>query len=247
MQFTAHNKDFQDRYYSQFDGIVAISEGTKKHLITIFPHLSSKYKVIPNIIDFKSISNMADLYLTPIKKDEYNILTVGRLDDGMKGMDITIEACKILRDKGLDFHWYILGKGPFKETMELFIKENKLENYLSLMGTTDNPYPYFKAADLYVQTSRHEGYGRTIAEARLLNVPIVTTRFDTVFGQMVEGKNGLVTDMNAQAVADAIERIMKDQELYRSIKNYLREEPKENIESVKKFDVLIEELLPSNS
>ena len=246
MQFTKHNKDFQESYYKQYDVIVPISEGTKEHLLNIFPHLADKYKVIPNIIDFSSIPQMANLYHAPMDTKSYRILTVGRLDDGMKGMDITIQACKQLRDKGLDFHWYILGKGPFRESMEAFIKEHQLENHLSLMGTTDNPYPYFKNADLYVQTSRHEGYGRTIAEARLLNLPIVTTRFDTVFMQMIHEKNGLVTDMNPEAVANAIERMMKDKDLYNAIVEYLKHEQKENLESVEKFDALIEELLGTN-
>ena len=127
--------------------------------------------------------------------------------------------------------------------MEAYITEHSLEKHVSLMGTTDNPYPYFKASNLYVQTSRHEGYGRTIAEARLLNIPIVTTRFDTVFLQMIDGKNGLVVDMNAQAVADGIERIMTDIELYNSMVNYLKQEKKDNTETVEKFDHLIFDLL----
>jgi len=96
---------------------------------------------------------------------------------------------------------------------------------------------------LYVQTSRHEGFGIPIAEARLLNIPVVTTRFDSVYMQMVDGKNGLVTDIDAESVADAIEKIMKDKELYNSIVRYLKTEQKENYESIEKFDKLIEQLL----
>ncbi len=247
VRFTKHNMDFQKEYYKDFDKIVAISEGTKNHLNTIFPHLSHKFKVIPNIIDLKSILKMSDLYEAPWDKDNYNILTVGRLDNRMKGMDITIETCKLLRDKGLSFHWTIVGEGTFREEMENYIKNHKLENHLSLLGATDNPYPYFKAADLYVQTSRSEGYGRTIAEARLLNLPIVTTRFDTVFMQMVDGKNGMVAEMNPEAVADAIELIMKDKALYSSVKNYLKQENKGNDDSVKKFDTMINDLFSAKN
>lgn len=243
MQFTKNNKNYQESYYNQFDAIVPVTEGTKEHLINVFPKLTQKYVVLPDIVNYNSIIKMADLSESPMKKEDYNILTVGRLDDGMKGMDITIETCRILVSKGLSFHWYILGKGAFRETMQAFIKEHNLESHLSLMGTTDNPYPYFKAADLYVQTSRHEGYGLSIVEARLLNTPVVTTRFDTVFMQMINGKNGLVVDIDAKAVADAIERIMNDKALYNSIVEYLKHEEKENYESVRKFDRLIKELL----
>jgi len=243
MQFTSYNLAFQKKYYNKFDVIVPISEGTKAHLIKILPDLKERFHVIPNIIDFHSISQLSKAYEAPMDPQSYRILTVGRLDNGMKGMDITIEACRLLKEKRLDFHWYILGKGPYKQTMELFIAENGLENHLSLMGTTDNPYPYFKAADLYVQTSRHEGYGRTIAEARLLNLPIVTTRFDTVFLQMIDEKNGLVTDMDASAVASAIEKLMTDKKLYGDIVTFLEQESKKNTETVNIFDRLINNLL----
>src|SRR5690606_31016288 len=153
---------------------------------------------------------MADLYQTNFNKNEFNLLTVSRLDSGMKGMDIMVETCKTLRDNGVKFHWYVLGSGRFKEDMELYIEKYQLGKYITLIGTVLNPYPYFKAADLYVQTSRHEGFGRAIAEARMLNTPVVTTRFDTVFAQMVDGKNGLVTDMSANAVSEAIVRMMQD-------------------------------------
>lgn len=243
MQFTNSNIDFQESFYNQYDTIVPVTEGNKEHLVKVFPHLSEKYYVVEDIIDYNYIKEMSTVFQVPMRTDIFNILTVSRLDNGMKGMDITVEVCKVLRDRKLNFHWYFLGKGPFKEEMELYINEHTLNNNVSILGTTDNPYPYYNVANLYVQTSRSESYGMSIAEARLLNLPIVTTRFDTVFGQMVDGKNGIVTDMNAEAVADAIERMMNDEELYQSIKSYLKQEPKENMESVKKFDGLIDQSL----
>ncbi|MEZ7915731.1 MAG: glycosyltransferase, partial [Polaribacter sp.] len=95
-------------------------------------------------------------------------------------------------------------------------------------------------ADLYVQTSRHEGYGLSIAEARLLNVPVVTTRYDSVYVQMIHEKNGLVVDIDANAVADGIERMINDKVLYESVKSYLKSEEKENKESIQRFYKLID-------
>lgn len=246
VQFTKNNFEFQQGYYNRFDEIVAISTGTKEHLVNIFPKLINRINVIPNIIDYKSISKLSSLDRAPMRFEGYKILTIGRLDKGMKGMDITIKACKILRDKGFGFHWYILGKGPFKQSMEEYIHKHNLDNYISLMGTTDNPYPYFKAADLYVQTSRHEGYGRTIAEARMLNLPIVTTNFDTVRIQIQHLKNGIITEINPEAVAEGIIKLMNDKNLYNFIQENLENEPKENTETVKRFDAMINNLLSNN-
>ena len=92
-----------------------------------------------------------------------------------------------------------------------------------------------------MQTSRFEGFGIAIAEARMLNKPIVTTRFDAVFNQMIDGKNGLVVDMNAEAVAGGILRIIEDKKLTNRIVQYLKSEKKGNIEELDKFYNLINE------
>ena len=242
MQFSKSNLKFQKKYYSQYDHIIPVSFLNKQHLEQIFPDFMEKLWLIPDMIDYKTILKMSEIERPSFNPQTFNILTVSRLETGMKGLDITIEVVKLLKDSGEDFHWYFLGQGSFKAEMELFIINNHLQNHVTLLGTASNPYPFFKAADLYVQTSRSESYGISIAEARLLNVPIVTTRYDNVDVQMVDGANGLVIDVNALAVANAIARIIRDNKLYNSIVEYLKNEVKENTETVASFNKMIEEL-----
>ncbi len=236
------SRDFYEMYYHRFDKVVCITPKTKEVIGKQIPSLTN-LTVMENIIDMQNIVVAANIKNVNFNTNVVNILTVGRLNNGSKGMDIAISAAKHLKDKNVDFHWYFLGEGDFRKEMETYITANKLVDNVTLLGTDSNPYPYFKAADIYVQTSRNEGFGRTIAEARLLNIPVVTTRFDSVAQQMIHEKNGLVTDMNPQAVADGIERMITDKELYNSVVEYLKQEPKENTETVKKFDEMIEELL----
>lgn len=240
VQFTNYNFDFQKKYYTSFNKIITVTQGNFEHFLPIFPELKSKIEIIEDIIDAKTILKMSVLDQIDFSKNNFNILTVSRLEKGMKGLDIAIETIKHLKEKGVKFHWHFLGKGFFRPEMEIYFKENDLNDWITFHGTTFNPYPYFKAADLYVQTSRSESFGMSIAEARLLNIPIVTTRFDTVAMQMIHEKNGLITDLNPESVADGIIRMMEDKELYRSIREYLKTEQKENLESVKKFDEMIE-------
>lgn len=246
MSADGNHKDFLERYYSQFDKVVCITGATKNVIKEQIPTLSN-LMILENIVDYQEIIAASIKKTVSFTPDVVNILTVGRLNSNSKGIDIAIKAALLLKNNNQAFHWYFLGDGPYKEEMLAFIKTNQLEGVVSLLGTDDNPYPYFRACDIYVQTSRKEGFGRTLMEARLLNKPIVTTRFDAVFHQMKHEQNGLVVDINANAVADGIEKLMYDQELYALIESNLKQEEKENIESVKQFDALIDGLLFSNS
>lgn len=234
-------KEYNYQYYKNYDRLIAVSKTTKLYMINEYPDLEKKYKIIYDILDYKSIIHLSEFGEIRFENDKTNILTVARLNKNQKGYDITLEACRILKERNFNFHWYAIGEGSYRSEMEAYISKHGLEKHFSLLGTTPNPYPYFKAADIYVQTSRHEGYGISIAEARLLNLPIVTTRFDTVFEQMIDGKNGLVVDLNPEAIADGIQKLINDKSLYDSIADYLKSEPKENLESVKKFDRMISE------
>lgn len=241
--FSPKNKVFQTPYYKKYHAIVPVSEVTHDQVEAEFPDMKNKLRVLNDIVDYKSIVKMANMTSVDFNGEVFNILTVARLNYKSKRYDIALNACRILKDKGIKFHWYALGEGDYRQEMEQFIDDNNLESHFTLLGTTANPYPYFKAADLYVQTSALESYGISIAEARLLNIPIVTTRFDTVYMQMVDEKNGLVTDLNAEAVAEAIIRMINDQDLYNSVVAYLKQEQKINTETVNRFDALVNDLL----
>lgn len=234
-------KEFQLNYYCKLYKIITVSDSVLNVFSEVFPTLKKNMTTIWDITDYNFILYMSQEGIS--YTDNYigkRILTVGRLNKYHKGYDIALKVCKILKEKGLDFRWYAIGKGPYREEMERYIKENGLEKHFILLGTTPNPYPFFKDAYLYVQTSRHEGFGLTIAEARLLNIPVVTTEFDAVYNQMIQGKNGIVTKQDPQMVAEAIEKLLTDSNLYQSIKRFLEKEKKGNTEEINKFYQLVE-------
>ena len=76
------------------------------------------------------------------------------------------------------------------------------------MGAKSNPYPYIAKADIYVQPSRHEGYCLTLAEAKCLAKPIVTTNFIGAYEQIEDGYTGFIVGCD-------------EEELYRKIKYLL--------------------------
>lgn len=232
-------KKFQQQYYDKYNSIIAVSNSTKDIFLETFPNYAHKIKVIFDINNADFIAEMADLekgYDDDF--DGLRILTIGRLAN-QKGYDIALNACMKLKERGIKFKWYALGKGPLQEEIEKSIKEKSLSEHFMLLGVKPNPYPYIKNADIYVQTSMFEGFGLAIAEARMLNVPVVTTRFDAVYSQMIDGKNGIVVDMNADAVYNGILLLINDNELRENIRKYLQSEKKGNIEEIEKVIQLI--------
>ena len=235
-------KKFQKTFYNKVDKIVCVSTTAKTNLVQIFPEFKEKMYIIMDILSADTIRKAAQEE-DPYKDchDKKIIVTVARLSAGQKGMDITIEVIKILSKRKIDFRWYILGQGGYYSEMVKYIRKNNLTGKVELLGVKANPYPFIKNADIYVQTSRHEGFGLSIAEARILDKPVVTTEFDAVYAQMVPGENGLVVPQDPVAVADAVERLLSDADLYQHIVGYLKQEKKGNTEEIEKFYNLLQE------
>ncbi len=233
-------REWQRPFYEVMDKIVMVSEAALTHFKGVYPDMAQKMDLMPDLVVPDFISRMAD---NGKSFDDGNkgikLLTVARLNKADKGYDITLDACRILKKRGVDFKWYALGRGEYKSEMERYIEEHGLKDTFILLGVTPNPYPYINDCTLYVQTSRHEGYGLSIAEARILNKPVVTTEFDAVWNQMVQGENGLVVPQDPVAVADAIEHLLNDEHLYNHIVSYQKQEKKGNTEEIEKFYKLI--------
>lgn len=236
------NLHFYKPYYNRIDNIVAVSQSARESFIKAYPDFQPKMTVIMDMVDGKVIEQMSMAECSiKIEKDVPSLLTMARLNKPSKGYDMALDACRILRDRGMEFRWYALGEGPYRSEMEQYIKEHHLDDTFILLGALPNPYPILRQCTLYVQTSRHEGFGLSIAEARILNKPVVTTEFDAVYAQMVPGENGLVVPQNPEAVADAIERLLNDSALYQHIVDYQMHEKKSNTEEIQKFYQLIED------
>ena len=151
-----------------------------------------------------------------------HLVSCGRLAY-QKGFDIAIEACsKVVQAGYPNLHWYILGIGNQKKELEQKIKEFYLEEHFHLIGSRNNPFPYMKAADLYVQPSRSEGYSLSVLEARVLACPTVAT-YAAAGEQMVDGVTGTLCDATADSIAEGILKHLSDSKLSERYHNALAE------------------------
>lgn len=240
-RLTGTTRDYQHRFYDALDTIVPVSKFVRNVFSEVFPEFRHKMRIMPDIMDGAIIERMSQLPSDKqIDRTLPVIMTTGRLNKPQKGYDLALAAAKVLRDRGVDFRWYAVGEGPYRGAMEHYIAENQLQDCFILLGATDNPYSYMRQCDVYVQTSRHEGFGLTIAEARILNRPVVCTNFEGCTVQMIDGKNGLITSFTPEEIADSIERLLNDKVLYSEIQEYLKNEKKGNTEEIANFYKLID-------
>lgn len=200
-------------YYNTFDKIYCVSKYGKVKFDNQYPHLKNKTDIFYNIINKDEIIRLSD------EKSGFNdnfngirILTVARLTKE-KGCDIVPEILDSLIKEGLDIKWYLVGDGEERDYLNKRIVEMGLENKLVLLGVKNNPYPYFKNCDIYVQPSRHEGYCITLAEAKLFNKPIITTDFVGAIEQIEDNNTGLIVKFNIDELKDSIKKLIKDNRL----------------------------------
>lgn len=237
-----YNTKFNNQFYQKLDFICPVSDKLHKMMDMRMPEFSEKYITVWDIINPDLTRKLAKESCVNLRKDngEYIFVTTGRLVPP-KGYDIAIEAAKILKENGVKFKWYFIGDGPERQKIEHGIKTSELLNHIVLLGLQTNPYKYMEQADVYVQTSKFEGFGMTIAEAKILGKPIVSTNFDVVYNQITHEKNGLIAEMNGKSIADSIYRMITDNELRNSIiEEVNREVNTTHLTEAKKVETLID-------
>lgn len=205
-----YTRELDHGCYQRFDRIFAVSKDVREKFLSVYPEYKERVSLFFNIIDKEEIRRLAEL--PGGIKDGYGgirLLTVGRLYY-QKGYDNAVQTAAILKEMGYEFRWYVLGEGEEKKNIQNLIREKKLENDFILLGATDNPYPYFKQADIYVCTSRFEGKSIVIEEAQTLGKPVVSMRCTGIEEQISSGKDGVVTESDPSALAQEIGKLIDD-------------------------------------
>lgn len=180
--------------------IYVVSQSALDAFTAMFPELKEKSELRYNVVDKKQILALAEKPAESIREPgEKTIVTLGRLTSE-KGQDIIPEVAARLKKAGLPFKWYLIGDGELRKLIEEKAKELGVGNEVVLMGTKTNPYPYLKQADLYVQTSIHEGFCITLGEAKVFGMPIVSSEFAGAHEQLDKRQNCAVVERSEMAL-----------------------------------------------
>lgn len=208
-----YDVDFNAEMYDKYDKVVGVSDAESSDLFSQgYVRDKSKIVTIYDILNPTLIREMSKKPGFTVPFDGIRLVTTGRMTYA-KGYDLAVKAADELRKRGYKFRWSFVGDGDKRPEIESMIRELHLEGYVELLGEKPNPYPYMAAADIYVQTSVFEGFGLTVAEARILGKAEVCTNFPCAYNQIKDGENGLICEMTPEDIANKIEMLITDEDL----------------------------------
>jgi len=159
--------------YKYFDTFCAVSKGALDSFKELYNYKNKEYRVIPNYINTLEIKEkLKEKCELKVDNNKLNIVSVGRLCH-QKGYDIMLANIKELLNYRNDFHLYIIGNGPDKDKLDKLVIKYKLGDYVTFLGNHKNPFKYMNEMDLFYLSSRYEGQGMVILEARSVGLDIL--------------------------------------------------------------------------
>jgi len=212
---------FGKKYYPKFDQIYCVSKSAKDIFLKHYPEQQNKTTVFENIINQQELILKA---VAPSFTDYFQgirILTVGRIALE-KGQQMIPEVAEKLHKEGINFRWYLIGDGDQRKVVEEMIKQKELQQKVIFLGERNNPYPFMKDCDLYVQPSLHEGYGLTVAETKVFNKPMVITNFASAKNLINNDETGRIADINSVSLFENIAMLLSNPELMEKFSTALK-------------------------
>lgn len=212
-EMSGYNARLDRGCYECFDRIFAVSNELREQFLRLYPGYSSKTLGFNNIIDVETVKQKS---LEPGGfEDDYEgvrLLTIGRLT-AQKSIEVSVAAMKLLKDKGLQIRWYVLGEGDRRKQLEKLIAQNGLDEDFILCGAVDNPYVYLAQADIYVHATGYEGKSIAVQEAQILGKPIIASDCSGNRELINDREDGLLTELSAEEIARAIEEMLNNREM----------------------------------
>lgn len=236
------NIDHHKNAYSKFDEVLCVSKSVKEGI-------ENKYnvnnaKVLYNPIDIDKILKLSNEEIDI--SDEYNnikLISVGRLSEE-KGYDRLLRVFNKLNTEGYNLKLTLVGSGEKYNELYTYIRENGLENNVSLLGYKKNPYKYVKSSDLFVCSSLSEGFSLVIGEAMALGIPVVSVECPGPNELLDYGKYGELVENSEVGLYNGIKELILNKDLYIKYKDESFERAK--IFSIRSFITNVENILDYN-
>jgi len=232
--------------YRKADNILAVSKGVSEDLVKTLKLPKEKNRVIYNPYDVKNIKELAKeepIHPWLINNKEYPvIINVARLTY-QKGHDILLKAIKIVSEK-IESRLIILGEGPLLSQLKNLSKELGIEDKVDFAGFQENPFAFISRSDVFVLSSRWEGFPNVLIEAMACGIPVISTDCHSGPNEIIEhGVNGILVPIDIEKLAESIIWVLTDIEFAERIARRGREsvEKYNNIEIFEHYLKVLQE------
>jgi len=214
------------RKFFGFDKILVISEKIKQDFERVATTKEEKNKIVRiyNPLDTEEILSKSKLELKNYNFDKRakTFVSVGTVFP-QKGFDRLLKAHKKLLNENFAHQLVIVGDGYDFENLKKLIDDLKLTDTVKMLGYMENPYPYIKAADFYVLSSRYEGFPTVLFEAITLKKKIIATDVSGVREMLEEGKLGLIVDNSEAGIYEGMRKALENPESFETYEENLED------------------------
>ena len=245
-----HNyTDDEFRKFFGFDKIMVISQKIERDFEVLAQNKAEKDKIvrIHNPLDTEEIlrksENGTQNLIPETRNSDPLFVSVGTVFP-QKGFDRLLKVHQKLLNEGFPHKILIIGDGYDFENIKNLKNELGVSDTATLLGFSDNPYPYFKAADFYVLSSRYEGFPTVLFEAITLKKRIIATDVSGVREMLEDGKLGYITENSEEGIYAGMKKALEDPQSFEIYDEHLKcyEMPFNMENSVKSIAKIIDEL-----
>lgn len=232
----------EKKTYQQYNQLITVSDTAKEAFLREFKNVKAPIKTLYNPINSLEIIQKSKLKINiPSEKaNTIRLVSIGRFTT-QKAYDRLLQITNKLIHEKYSIELWLLGDGEQRNLLENYIKEQHLENIVTLWGFQDNPYAYLAQCDLFVCSSISEGYSTAVTEALILGIPVITTNCSGMHELLKDGEYGIITENSEEALYKGLKQLLDNPLLLQYYKNKAVERGKNF--SLKKLMEPIEKLL----
>lgn len=229
------------RYADRIDSYLCVSGTARDSLVELIPKTKERAFVLYNILNPDQMRKMADSAENPFPDDgRFHIASVCRISDSAKGVFRMLNVAERLAKENRRFRWYLVGDGPDRNRLCAETEKRGMTDIFLLTGAKENPFGYYRYADLVAVPSYHEGLCGVVNEAKVSGAAVLATEFSGIHEQITTGVNGWIVENSEDAVLSGIRTLMDDPNLLSSIRNTVY--PREILDDEWKLKKLYEQM-----
>lgn len=198
----------------RFQRTICVAETVKEDISNIFD-FKHPCCVLYNTNENEKIIELAKEAIPEniYSRNSINIVSVGRLIEE-KGFDRLIKVHKRLLREGFKHHIYVIGTGKLEGCLKKQTEEMEVIDTFHFLGFHTNPYKFISKADMFICSSRREGFSTAVTEALFLGLPVVSTNCSGAHELL--GRNneyGIVTENSEEGVYNGLKQMLSNTEL----------------------------------